>query len=453
MCADITIGDTFIGAFESMDPDIFDPETALGADGGLRLNRWTDPQGSRNGLFGGADLLNVEHTDSSLLSMNTAFDANGVLRIVSALDCHGDDPTQALPAIERAEFLRVAPAKIRHILAGNTAQLVINAIGDSYTYNRLWYSGIMRKSLANMIGDAGPGYIDFTNASNGSVLNSPNAYSTGYTLTPTGAWSQTVYTSPSPSNGEQSTTATARMTLTGPATPALSSVSLHYIKTANGNARYRWNGGSWISLDLTTGANTGLNQIAITGLPVSGAWTLEIEWVSGTVTICGLDMRSAVAGVRMNKLGKNGGRAQHLANLDAAQWQQGQAALAPDMIILMQGTNDQADRTPEEFAADFRIVVQRARSACPYADILAIVPAENFVAPRLNGMRHLDKAARYALRDLDVAFMSMQPAFGRDRNEYGVSGRAFFDEGADEYHPTLLGFAAISAAILKTIVP
>lgn len=451
--ADSAVEDTFIGAFESTDPDIIDPETALDADGALRLNRWTDPHGSRNGLFGGADLLSIEHNDNSLLSVTTAFDADGVLRIVSAQDSHGDDPTQPLPAIERAETLRMAPAKIRHILAGNAAQLVINTIGDSYTYNRLWYSGLMRKALADLIGDAGPGYIDFTNASNGSVLNSPNAYSSGYTLTPTGAWSQTVYTSPSPSNGEQSTTATAKMALAGPATPVLSAVSLHYIKTANGQARYRWNGGSWTTLDLATGAHSGLNQIAITGLPVSGTWALEIEWVSGTVTVCGIDMRSAVPGVRMNKLGKNGGRAQHLAALNATQWQQGQAALEPDLIIVMEGTNDQADRTAEEFAADFRTVIERARAACPYADILAVVPAENFVSPRLNSMRHLDKAVRYALRDLDVAFLSMQPAFGRDRTEYGVSGRAFFDEGADPYHPTLLGFAAIAAAILKAISP
>ena len=111
-------------------------------------------------------------------------------------------------------------------------------------------------------------------------------------------------------------------------------------------------------------------RAALTGLPAT-AWTLEIEIVSGSSTLFGPDVRRSTSGVRSTKLGATGSRAEQWATVNAAAWQTGLAALAPNLVVIMHGTNDQgSSRTPSAYRTDIDTIITSCALAVPAADIL-----------------------------------------------------------------------------------
>ena len=167
----------------------------------------------------------------------------------------------------------------------------------------------------------------------------------------------------------------------------------------------------------------GAFNAALSGVP-SGAFTLDIEVVSGTCQPQGVNLTSAAAGVRVHKLGSSGSQAAHWAAVNATGFQTQIAALGLDGVQILLGTNDTAnDRTPTQFSGDIATIAARVLAAVPSIDRLVTMPPEN---QRGEDVRMADCAAKVS--DLCItermAFLNLQPAFGDASNpsEYGSDG-------------------------------
>lgn len=339
----------------------------------------------------------------------------------------------------------------RRVLArGEPGQATWNFFGDSWTYLTAWHTGVVRNTLAARYGDAGCGYISIVQAlgSATGAVSSASANS-AVTATRTGSWTQTVYGVGTPDLAYlESSTPGDRITITVPATPVHNEARLFFVGTG-GVVQYRWNGGAWTQLTLS---GSGTASIDLAGVP-SGAITLDIETVSGTVRPAGVEMRSVASGVRINKLGINGARAADFAGAPAADFQASVATLNAKSNLLLFGTNDQsAGRTPAQFAADLGTIIDRIRAATPLTDILIAVPPENLRTNNSVAMASYAAAARALARSKKCAFLDLQYAFGDVPSEYGQAGLGFL--AADLIHPsTATGSRLVADAVLSLLAP
>lgn len=352
------------------------------------------------------------------------------------------------------ERLRETKQRITARKFGENRQINIAAIGDSYTHNSTRWTGPAATYLISQYGDAGGGWLGF--ASNSGTLDNGNVRSSSYTYARSGTgWNYaTYYTSNSPDIGQiTSSTAADKITVTGVATPVLSAVNLYWIGTTNGVTRYRWNGGAWTTQNVQGTVGNLLSAALSTNMPASGAWTLEIEVVSGTCTLCGLDIQSAANGVRWHKLGSTGSTAAQWATASAnAQWRSGLTSLAPNLIEVMLGTNDQgASATPATFAANIATIIDNCRTACPTADILVIMPPENQRVGNAYPMSQYTAAALEAVAARDAAFVDTQLLFGVSSADYAFgSARPWY--AADLIHPDpATGGRVLANAFLEAI--
>lgn len=296
---------------------------------------------------------------------------------------------------------------------GDAVQWVVNAPGDSWIARQDFIRPLLDRLIARL-GDAGPGWFGMAyfsgTPSNGNIR--PDIY----TMSRAGAWVDTYFGTVSPDMGSvTSSTAGAKYTFAGPGTPVLNGATLFWIGTSDGVVRYRWNGGAWTNLNVQ---GSGLQTGAMPGYPASGAWTLEVEVVSGTCTLCGWNGTSAAPGVRINKLGSAGARAGRWIAVDAAQQQAGWAALGADLTMILSGTNDRAANiSASQYKAEMTTWIQRTLAAMPSvggvpaSDVLVMVPPQSTEVLTVQ-MAEYAEAMLNSVDALGVAFLDMQPILG-----------------------------------------
>lgn len=315
--------------------------------------------------------------------------------------------------------------------------LSVCAVGDSWTDNRLHWIERLRAQLLSEYGSAGTGFVaPGRGAADGAV-----------TITYSG-FSALNFVSPSPHLLElESSTAGHSVTVTA---PGGADEALLYYRGDTGIVRARYNAGAW-SADIPL-SGTGTQTVALP-TPPAGAITLEIEVVSGTCVIYGVELRDTAPGIRWHKLGAGNSRAAQWAAVDAQQWQDGIAALAPRLVTLMLGTNDRHWYDEVSFSGYMQTMIDRVRAAAPLADILLISPPENLSA----GPRDLEDYS-YITRQLAAAnrcaHLDLQPYFGDPTDPLGSYG----DNGAgyillsDASHPSSVGDFALTEAIYRAIL-
>lgn len=328
-----------------------------------------------------------------------------------------------------AYLMRKTRMKLARLRGGAVAEQLVIACGpgDSYTHARVRWSGKLARDLKARYGDAGPGWCGFGYPAgslvsiNGNVtINDEVAESSFLTPTLTGSWTPAYATSVSPDLCHiSSATAGDKVSAAWTGSGDISSVKLFYIGAASSAARYRWNGGAWTALDLA--AVTGIGTIALASVP-TGAWTLEIEVVGGTVALCGIDARKAGSGVVVHKLAATGSQLAQWVAVDAAQWEIGIAALGLDAMIIMHGANDQAAASPAAtFAANMGLLIDRARVAIPALDVCVFMPPENNMGlPAL--MANYAAAVKPVAAAKQAGFLNAQYLFGESVAEYASTG-------------------------------
>ena len=332
---------------------------------------------------------------------------------------------------------------------GEAAQLVITVAGDSYSQAAArWVQGFTEQ-LAARYGDAGGGWVGFGFYSAGTTpyaiagnqpggVNGnarPSLYPVKYAGSMVASYNNTV--SPDLSLITLSSAGDA-VEVGFPAAPVLSGVDLLFVGTAAGVIRYSWNGGSTWSANVAVQGTVGaLQTVALTGFP-AGAGTLRIERVAGSPKLCGVNLKSAASGVRVNKIAGSGSQAGSWRNQNAAQWQAGLTAIGADLFIYMDGPNSQSSNIVQSQWGGYvdDLLLTRVRGVLPGADILLATPPEN--QRTTNTVPIAAYANEAMLRSIQngYACLDLQPAFGDGGNPdvYGSAG-AMPLFNADNLHP------------------
>ncbi len=333
-------------------------------------------------------------------------------------------------------FLRETRMRLRQRALSETAQLTIAMIGDSWTHAATRYSGVVASTLKTAFGDAGAGWTGFGWGFGGTSSGwsgGNGSASSDMAIALSANWSTHYNSSVSPDIADIYTaTAAAKVTATFSGSGNVSAVNLFYIAGGSGNIRYRWNAGAWTALDISAGA--GLLTAALASVP-AGTWTLEIENVSGTTTICGLDVQKTADGVRVHKLGGTGSASSSWTAVNAAYWQAGLTALAPNLVTILLGTNDQgASMTAATYRTNLQTMITRIRAALPVADIALIMPCENQRVANTYAMSVYAKEAYELAAINNCAWLDLQYVFGETASQYAYgSARPWF--ASDLIHP------------------
>ncbi|TBG38531.1 hypothetical protein ELG78_16765 [Rhizobium leguminosarum] len=350
-------------------------------------------------------------------------------------------------------YLRETRMRLRCLKRAEAMKFGIAILGDSWSHNATRWSGPVAEALTAEYGSYGSGWIGFgypntsTQLRNGSVLT--GLYST---TVPSGAWTSTYYTANTADAALlTSSSAGANLQVSGPA--ADTTFILHYVGTADGVVRYRWNGGAWsTNLALPDGSPAGTVQtVALTGKP-AGAWTLQIEVVSGTVNLCGLTCSRDASGVLVHKLAATGSHSGQWAALDATKWQAAYAALGQvNLGILMYGTNDQRSVFIPDFKTNISTLIDRMRAVTPSTDILLVPACENGRTDNPRPMSQYIAAMHEVAATKKCAFLNLQPLFGELYADYapGSARPWFFSDTIHPDPPT--GGRVIADAILRLL--
>ena len=362
-------------------------------------------------------------------------------RLSSVVDVNGAPTT----AVINREALRVAHRKLLSLEFGEAAQLNIAFVGDSYTQSAGRYSGTIATLMAAQFGDGGGGWTGYgffvpntppyvIGGSQPSGVNG-NARPHLYDLDFKGSWVASYNNSVSPDLAHiTSSTAGDLIRRTVPTTPDHTALRVLFIGTSNGVVRSRVDGGSWSSHDTqgTVGA-IGTFDVALT----SGAHTVEVEVVSGTVSLCGDIALSSASGVRVHKLGGSGANVSNWWTPDTTQRIAGWSLLDVDTFVWMEAPNSQgAGISPTTWIDRWDDLMDRMRAAAPGCDIgiisgpelpLRDAPAYTLIA------EYASTARAYAFTN-SLPHLNLQHAFGPDKTVYASTGTApLFN--ADGIHP------------------
>lgn len=383
-------------------------------------------------------------------------------QIAEKIEVNPDIPVAQIPFGQRLRKFR-AFTLAREF--GHSARYSLALVGDSWSTNPAYLSRDLAKLLKTRFGDGGVGWFGMGFTGSGSTAGDAEGT---YYATRTGTWTGNYHagsTSPNISDARSSEAFAVYQirSVSGASRPALSDVVLHYTGTEDGVIRWRWGGGAY-SADTPVQGTLGAQQVlSLTGfnpdplsLAPANSDNLEIEVVSGSVILCGIDFQSADAdGIVIHKLGSSGARASHWLTSDAAQWQAGIALLGLDGAQMLFGTNeDSAGQTPDQIAANYASLAGRLRTGVPSCDLLLAVAPENLLNNATDMTEYAD--AIFALvegasPEVFAAFCDLQPAYGdpENRAEYASTGTLPLFQ-SDNVHPNATG-AAINARELALV--
>lgn len=320
-------------------------------------------------------------------------------------------------------------------LLGESAQIVINLAGDSYTQNAARWAQGFTEEMVDLYGDAGGGWCGFGWYSSATVppfvvggnqptgINGnarPSLYPVRIAGSPTASYNTTV--SPDLSLITMETDGDA-VEVGFPST--ISAAKLFFVGTSNGVIRYTFNGGLiWTTVNVQ-GAVGALGTVDLLGFPAAEG-TLKIERVSGSCKLCGVDLRNSSSGVRVNKLAGSGSSAGSWRNQTASEWQAGLAALGSDLFVYMDGPNSQSATVVQSIWGQYvDELVTRVRAAVPISDILLVTPPENARTDNRIPISAYAAEGRKRAVAGKYAYYDLQPAFGDGGNaatEYGPAG-------------------------------
>jgi len=370
-------------------------------------------------------------------------------RLNTGLNSNGN-PIDYIQGAYNLRWTREKLAKLGQ--ADASTQFDIALIGDSYTQAAARWSYPFQKAMVSKYGDAGVGWVSLSayggsptySLQNGSVRSDTN-------VAINGTWVPTYYGTLSPDLAQmQSTTAGDSFVVTFPA--GQTSAKLYFIGSADGQITYKYGSSAAVSLGLTSGAGT-LRVVALNA-PALGDNSITLTVVSGTVILCGLDIRNGNNGVRVHKLAATGSTAKQWSQVTTASWNAALATIAPSLVVVMLGANDQGSSISASTFSGYMttIIINNIRTALGQlaVDILIVMQPEN-----QRGLSVL--MSSYATIMLPIAlanqcgYCDTQFVFGVNPADYAYgTARPWF--ASDSLHPDpSTGGRVLMDAIFRTI--
>ncbi|CAI0694528.1 Prophage tail fibre N-terminal [Serratia fonticola] len=360
--------------------------------------------------------------------------------------------------------VREVRMRLEKLAGGDSTQLTIGLLGDSYSNDKSYYSMQFAKQLQDQYGMAGVGWFGFGWYGPASGTWTSTVQPVGISgsirtdLAPIcqviGTWTCTY--------GAPSTNAPALYKITSstaddyvrftvpPAGGAYSnSCRLFYSGDGSGVVQVSWDDGATWSGNINL-ATVGAGNINLAGTPSAGG-IARIKVVSGNVGLAGVDLQSTAPGVRIHKLGCSGSTAAQWAGV-GAQWQNQMTALSCKCHQIMLGTNDQGVATsPSVFTGHLATIFANLDAILPYSDKTLVMPAENQRTTNAYKMPAYAQMAREFAIINDIGYCDLQPFFGSPENyafayAYANPERRWYS--SDLIHPDgLTGGRAIASAL------
>lgn len=329
--------------------------------------------------------------------------------------------------------LRRSRMKLRQIKRGVTGvNLSILSIGDSYIDTNAYWHQDWAKAMWATYGQGGIGFVGF---GTGDTLDNHTF------LTVTGTWTKIDGTAASLDlYAMTSSSAGANLRIqnfAGTPTPVPTAAKLSWEGTADGVIQYRTNGGSWTTLNVQ---GSGYQSASLSGLPTVSGWTMDFQVVSGTVKLFGVNYTTpAQTGVTIHKAGNNGTTTTDRVNVSQSQVQAAIADLAPDVALIVLGTNDKTLGTSAaQFAVNILTMIQTTRAAVPLSggipgcDVGIVIP--NNIVPHTTNRNADYLAAVLNIADAnDFAVVNMIDVMGQDPATF--SGWMDTSNSPAGYHP------------------
>lgn len=354
--------------------------------------------------------------------------------------------TQVNDYIERAYQLRVTRMKLSQLEAGVSAILNVGIFGDSWGTLTERFAKPLAKAIRAKYGSApGVGWTSFGRHSTSASIINGNIFSVSSNLptqfTWTGSWLFSYSGTKNPTNSSPDTAVVTSstpgdaLTATVPGTSdgGWSTCRLGFVGTSDGVIRYNWDGGAWTTLNVQ---GSGLLFVDINPpATVNASNVLNIENVSGTVSLCGLKPIGTGAGVRVHKLGASGSSLASWLSMDATDFARALSELALDTVIIITGTNDQRiTGGATAFESNLRSFITRIQTTLPGADILFVMPCENQRTDNPVTMASMAARAKTVASDMNCAFINLQYIFGEDPADYAYGAvHSWF--ASDGIHP------------------
>lgn len=342
-------------------------------------------------------------------------------------------PTTAAPVVdyvERAYQLRVTRMKLGQLEAGVSAILNVGIFGDSWGTLTERFAKPLAKAIRAKYGSGpGVGWVSFGRHSTSASIINGNIFSVSRDLptqfTWTGSWLFSYSGKKNPTNSSPDTAVVTsstpgdalKATVPGTSDGGWSTCRLGFVGTSDGVIRYNWDGGAWTMLNVQ---GSGLLFVDINPpATVNASNVINVEVVSGTVSLCGIKPIGTGSGVRVHKLGASGSSLASWLSMDATDFGKALTELALDTVIIITGTNDQRiTGGATAFEANLRAFIARIREALPGADILFVMPCENERTDNPVTMASMAASARTVASDLNCAFINLQYIFGENPADY-----------------------------------
>lgn len=343
-------------------------------------------------------------------------------------------------------YLRETKQRTRKLLLGEPQKLTVMMIGDSWTHAATRYSGDLGLELQKKYGGTSAGFTGFS----WGYGTPPNAgWNTNFDPSTTnisisGAWVVKYGNQTSPDICAISSSIagdTAVLSTTRKATTATL-----FANNNSARIRYKYNSGAWNSLTLS-----GAVEYFTLATPPVGSFDITFEVVSGVCDLYGLSLTNNDSGVVIHKVGATGSQlAAWATQSNSPEWRANITALAPNLITILHGTNDQGNYTAAQFKANGQTLINNIRSVLPLCDILLISPCENGRVTTMPMAEYQDVTQQLAYEN-KCAFINLQNLFGDTFSEYAsTSPRNWFN--ADLIHPEpSTGGRVILDAIYKII--
>lgn len=301
-----------------------------------------------------------------------------------------------------------------------THQTSIAIFGDSWVRGEYRAAKPLRDILTNKYGNAGLGYISLYpgHGANGDV-----------SVSKTGTWNEIDnYPGYDTQNLDITTVESSEVGANVSVTinETTNNIDIYY-KNQTGSFQYIVDGGTAVTVDTSLG-----NVESITGLSDANH-TIDIEVVSGTVTLQGLNAITDDKGVIVHKIGNGGLTSGQAVSVNRTNWVNQLSELNPHAVGILLGTNDMAqDVTIEAFETNIIELIRRVREALPLGDVFLIAPSDNG-ATQLNTMEEYSEALKRVATSEMVAFVDLYVNVGSYAD---ANARGLYE---DQFHPNTQG--------------
>ncbi len=346
-------------------------------------------------------------------------------------------------------YLRDWRRGLQRLIAGTNTPVKVMVLGDSWSSLSTTYLNQLDPDTKRLLGDAGAGWISF-------VSGSTPANPTNATISQSGTWTDVTFTGRGINRLESSSSSvSATKTITLVTGQQASSPVLHYlVKSGGGILQYRFNAGSWTTVNTSGSADT-YSTVALSGAP-AGAWVLDVQVNTAStdgITIFGVDLADSNAGIRWHALAFPGYLTGTFSGANAALWQAGISAISPTVVEILLGTNDQANSiTLAQYGTNLTTIISNLRTAMPGVDILVVSPPENLSTGHVLTMADYRDQARTVASANNCGFLDLVQEFGPNTSAYDSSSPRILFATGDPLHPTNLGYSQISEAIRSVLL-